>query len=71
MKFLGKIYQIWKDRDLRKSILYVLGLLIVFRIAAHIPVPGVDVKALHDLFSSSAILGFLNIFLVERCRIFL
>ena len=62
MKFVGKIYQIWKDHDLRKSILYVLGLLIIFRITAHIPVPGVDVKALQDLFSSSSILGFLNIF---------
>jgi len=62
MKFVSKIYQIWKDHDLRRSILYVLALLVIFRIAAHIPVPGVDVAALKDLFSSTAILGLLNIF---------
>ena len=61
MKFVSKIYQIWKDHDLRRSILFVLGMLIIFRIAAHIPVPGVDIKALQDLFSSSAVLGFLSI----------
>jgi len=61
MKFISKIYQIWKDHDLRRSILFVLGMLIIFRIAAHIPVPGVDVKSLQELFSSSAVLGFLSV----------
>jgi len=62
MKFINKIHQIWKDHDLRKSILFVLGLLIVFRVAAHIPVPGVDIAALKDFFDSNAILGLLNMF---------
>lgn len=62
MKFLSKIHQIWKDHDLRRSILFVLGLLVVTRIAAHIPVPGVDVTALKELFNSNAVLGLLNIF---------
>jgi len=60
--FLQKILQIWKIKDLRKSILFILGLLIIFRIAAHIPVPGVNVDALKDFFASNQILGLINIF---------
>ncbi len=59
---LDKLVQIWKAKDLRKNILFVLGMLAIFRLAAHIPVPGVDVTALKDFFSSNQILGLLNIF---------
>jgi preprotein translocase subunit SecY len=57
-----KISLLWRVRDLRARILFVLGLLFVFRIAAHIPIPGVDVVALKDFFSSNQFLGLLNIF---------
>jgi preprotein translocase subunit SecY len=57
-----KLIQIWKARDLRNSILFVLGMLVIFRLAAHIPVPGVDTQALKDFFSSNQILGLMNIF---------
>lgn len=59
---LHKIVQIWKARDLRNNILFVLGLLVIFRLAAHIPVPGVDVAALRQFFASSQVLGLLNVF---------
>ncbi len=62
MKFLKKIHQIWQDHDLRRSILFVLAMLVIFRIAAHIPLPGVNISALKDFFSSNEILGLLNIF---------
>jgi len=62
MKFIAKLKQIWHDHDLRQKILFVIGLLLVFRIAAHIPVPGVNTEALRQLFNSNAILGLLNIF---------
>lgn len=62
MKFAEKIVRIFKDSDLRKKIFFVFGLLIVFRVAAHIPVPGVDVVALKQFFSDNQILGLLNIF---------
>ena len=52
---LKKIVQIWKIPDLRKSILFVLAMLVIFRIAAHIPVPGVDSEALKQLFASKRI----------------
>jgi preprotein translocase subunit SecY len=59
---LRKLQQIWKAKDIRSSILYVLALLVVFRIAAHIPIPGVDVGALREFFSSNQALGLLNMF---------
>ncbi len=59
---VDKLIQIWKAKDLRKNILFVLAMLVIFRIAAHIPVPGVDVGALKDFFSGNQILGLLNIF---------
>ncbi|MBD3247952.1 preprotein translocase subunit SecY [Candidatus Falkowbacteria bacterium] len=59
---ISKISQIWRARDLRKNIIFVLLMLAIFRFAAHIPIPNVNVDALRDLFSSSQILGLLNIF---------
>ncbi len=43
--------KIWKIKDVRQNILIVVGLLVIFRIVAHIPVPGVDVVALRDFLS--------------------
>ncbi len=57
-----KIDQIWKAKDLRNNILFVLAMLVVFRLAAHIPVPGVNAVALKNLFSSNQILGLMNLF---------
>jgi preprotein translocase subunit SecY len=59
---LNKIKQIWKAKDLRNKILFVLGMLVIFRLAAHIPVPGVDPVALKNLFQSNQVLGLMNIF---------
>lgn len=57
-----KINRIWKLHDLRNKILFVLGLLIVFRLAAHIPIPGVDVANLRNFFNNNQILGLANVF---------
>src|SRR5581483_5808080 len=48
--------------DLRNKILYTVGLLLVFRIIAHVPVPGVDLAKLRDLFANNQLLGLLNLF---------
>ncbi|MBI5135027.1 preprotein translocase subunit SecY [Candidatus Uhrbacteria bacterium] len=53
---------IWKLRDLRNSLLYVFGMLLIFRIAAHIPIPGVDAASLNQLFATNQFFGLLNIF---------
>jgi preprotein translocase subunit SecY len=59
---LDKLDQIWKAKDLRNNILFVLAMLVIFRLAANIPVPGVDVVALKNLFASNQILGLMNLF---------
>ncbi|MEK7067501.1 MAG: preprotein translocase subunit SecY [Patescibacteria group bacterium] len=59
---LEKLSQIWKAKDLRQSVLFVLAMLAIFRIAAHIPIPGVDVIALKQFFASNQILGLINLF---------
>jgi preprotein translocase subunit SecY len=57
-----KLTQIWRIKEVRGKILIVLGLLIIFRIAAHIPIPGVDVSQLKEFFGSNQLLGLLNVF---------
>ncbi|MCL4394976.1 MAG: preprotein translocase subunit SecY [Chloroflexi bacterium] len=48
--------------DLRNKILFTLLILVVYRFAAHIPVPNVDVNALKSVFSQNQLLGFLDLF---------
>ncbi len=59
---LDKLMQIWKVRDLRNSILFILGVLVIFRLAAHIPIPGVNIENLRLYFQSNQILGLMNLF---------
>jgi len=53
-----------KYGDLKKRLFFLLMALVVFRIGAHIPVPGIDPNVLADLFKSNqgGILGLLNMF---------
>src|SRR5690242_21679649 len=50
--------------DLKRRLLFLLGALVVFRIGAHIPVPGIDPIRLMELFSGQqgGILGMFNMF---------
>jgi len=56
---------LWRSEDIRKKLLITLGILILFRIAANIPVPGADREALAAFFNtqggSGGFLGFLNL----------
>ncbi len=61
-RVLNTVIRIWRLPDLRKSLLFVLGMLFFFRLAAHIPIPGVDLQNLKAFFQGNAILGLLNIF---------
>jgi preprotein translocase subunit SecY len=47
---LDKITRVWRLKDLRNSILFVLGMLAIFRLAAHIPIPGIDLENLRMFF---------------------
>ena len=53
-----------KFGDLKRRLWFLLGALVVFRIGAHIPVPGIDPNVLADLFNSQkgGILGMFNMF---------
>ncbi len=62
MKWLGKVTQVFKIKDLRKKILFVLMILVIFRIAANIPVPGIDAERLRQFFGDNQLFGLLNVF---------
>ncbi|MGA8148922.1 MAG: preprotein translocase subunit SecY [Gallionellaceae bacterium] len=53
-----------KYGDLSRRLWFLLGAMVVFRIGAHIPVPGIDATVLADLFKSqkNGILGMFNMF---------
>ncbi len=59
---MDRLRQIWQARDLRNKILFVLAMMVVYRIAAHIPIPGIDASNLKDFFASNQILGLVNVF---------
>jgi preprotein translocase subunit SecY len=61
-KLALKFSLVFGDPQLRRRILFVLFALIVFRLGASIPIPGVNVEALSNLFSGNQFLNLLNIF---------
>ena len=61
-RVLNTIIRLWRLRDLRRSLLFVIAMLFIFRLAAHIPIPGVDTENLQAFFRGNAILGLLNLF---------
>ncbi len=48
--------------DLRRRLLMMFGILVVFRFVAHVPLPGVDVNQLKALFEEQPLLGMLDMF---------
>lgn len=48
--------------DLRRRFLFTLGILVIFRFVAHVPLPGVDLAAMRELFERSQLLGMLDLF---------
>jgi len=61
-KFGEKLKLVFSDDTLRKRIFFLLGLLVVTRILAIIPIPGIDTLRLQSLFSGNDFLNLLNIF---------
>ncbi len=59
---LDKVIQIFKISELRNKILFVLGVFVIFRIMANIPIPGVDVEMMREFFAGQELLGLLNLF---------
>jgi preprotein translocase subunit SecY len=47
--------------DIRRRVLYVLGILVIFRLLAHVPIPGVDKAALDNLFQGNPLFNLLDL----------
>ncbi len=60
--FFRKLRLIFQDPILRRRVLFVLGALIVVRILAAIPIPGVDTFQLQAFFEQNQFLNLLNVF---------
>jgi preprotein translocase subunit SecY len=60
--FLRKLRLIVEDGTLRNRILFVLGALVVFRLLAAIPIPGIDAAQLSAFLNNNQFLGLLNVF---------
>ena len=57
-----KLTKVWYTKDVRNNILFVIALLVIFRLVAHIPIPGVNLANLRNYLAGNQILGLLNIF---------
>lgn len=63
--FISTIQDIWKIEELRNKILLTLGLMVVYRLAAQVPLPGIDptqLSGLQNTTQNNNILGLLNAF---------
>ena len=58
----NKLIQIFKIKDIRDKIIFILALLVVFRLAANIPIPGIDQERLKMFFEGNQFFGLLNLF---------
>ncbi len=61
-KIVDTILTAFKIPELRRKILFTALILLVFRLFAHVPIPGVDTIALKNLFGRNQLLGLLDIF---------
>jgi len=59
---LGTFQSIFKIEELRKKILFTLGMLVIYRLGGHIPTPGVDGGLLAASLSGDTIFGLLDMF---------
>ena len=59
---MSRLSQIFKIPDLRRKIIFVLAMLVIFRVASAIPMPGIDRVRLAEIFNSSQFLGLVSMF---------
>jgi preprotein translocase subunit SecY len=62
MVWFQKLILIFKDRQLRNKILFVLAIFAIFRLAANTPIPGIDLENLRRFFAQNQFFGLLNLF---------
>jgi len=59
---LAPLVSSWKTPELRRKILLTAGIFVIFRMFAHIPIPGVDATKLAALFAQNQFLALLDVF---------
>ncbi len=57
-----KLKNVWRVADVRNGLIFVIAMMVLFRIVANIPLPGIDLLALQRFFESNQVLGLLNLF---------
>ena len=62
MNWLSPLIRVVRIGDLRNKILFILGIFVIFRIMANIPIPGIDAERLRAFFEGNQIFGLLNLF---------
>lgn len=60
--FFTKLNLIARDPMIRKRIIFTVSALVIFRLLASIPVPGIDASRLQDFFNQNEFFGLLNVF---------
>jgi len=61
-RYIKSIQQAFKTPELKRKLIFTALIFLVFRLFAHIPLPGVNVLKLRALFAQSEFLGLLDIF---------
>ena len=61
-RLIQALYDAFSLPDLRRRLIFTLAMLVIFRFVAHVPLPGVDLAALQDLFNRNQLLGMLDMF---------
>jgi len=61
-RLVQAMMDIWALPDLRRRILFTIGILVVFRFMTHVPLPGVDIAKLQEYFGTSPLFGMLDLF---------
>ena len=59
---MNKVLQIFKIPDLRRKIIFILAMLVIYRLASVIPMPGIDRARLAEFFASNQFLGLVSLF---------
>ena len=59
---MNYLLRIFRTPEIRNGLLFILMVVTIFRLAAHIPVPGIDTSSLSALLAGNQFLGLLNVF---------
>lgn len=61
-RLVQAMIDMWALPDLRRRILFTVGILVVFRFLTKVPLPGVDIEKLQEYFAASPLFGMLDLF---------